>query len=183
MSKDIMQNNSEKTKLVVSLKQTIEDCFKELEEKNNLCKEYLNHLVRLKAEFENYKKRAERERQEYVKFANEQLLLQVLPVFNTLKLALENARQLKDAKLIQGMEMIFKSLEGILLKNGLSKIESKGKAFDPHMHEAVEFEESDKFPENTVLEEIKEGYVLNGKVVCPATVKISKKPGKETKTD
>ncbi|OIN97361.1 nucleotide exchange factor GrpE [Candidatus Desantisbacteria bacterium CG1_02_38_46] len=176
MNKDISKDISGKAGLAFSLKQAIENCFKELEEKNNICKEYLNHLVRLKAEFENYKKRVERERQEYIKFANEQLLLHLLPVFDNLKLALENVNLSKNAELINGIKMIFKSLEDILIKNGLSRIESRGNIFDPHMHEAVEFVESDEFPENTVLEEIKEGYVLNGKVIRPARVKISKKP-------
>lgn len=148
----------------------------ELEKKESLCKEYLNHLVRLKAEFENYKKRVERERQEYIKFAHEQMILQILPVFDSLKLALENTKLVKNAELIQGMEMILKTLEEILLKNGLSKIDAIGNVFDPHMHEAVEFVESDESPENTILEEIKEGYILNGRIVRPARVKISKKP-------
>jgi molecular chaperone GrpE len=161
----------------------IEKIFRELQEKNNVSKERLNSLARLKAEFENYKKRSERERQEYVKFANEQLILQVLPVFDNLKLALENVSLPKDAEFVHGMEMILKSLEDILLKHGLTRIETGEKVFDPHMHEAAEFVESDEFPENTVLEEVKEGYILNGKVIRPARVKISKKPSEETNTE
>jgi len=178
MNKDTLKNNSGKDELVASLKESIESCFAEIEEKNSLCKEYLNHLVRLKAEFENYKKRVERERYEYIKFANEQLILQILPVFENLKLALENAKMSKDDKFVHGIEMILKSLEDILLKNGLNKIGTKENIFDPHIHEVVEFAESDEFPENTILEEIKEGYILNGKVVRPAQVKISRRPSK-----
>jgi molecular chaperone GrpE len=161
----------------------IEKIFRDSEEKDNVSREYLNHLVRLKAEFENYKKRAEKEKQGYVKFANEQLILQVLPVFDTLRLALDSVRLSGSAELVQGMEMIFKSLEEVLLKNGLSKIETEGKVFDPHMHEAVEFLESDEIVENTVIGEVKEGYTINGKVLRPARVKISRKPNKEIKTD
>lgn len=170
----------------------MENIFHGLEEKDNVSREYLDHLVRLKAEFENYKKRAEREKQEYMKFANEQLIFQILPVLDNLKLALDNARlslhqsvgeQAKDAKLVQGMEMTVKSLEEVLLKNGLSRIEAKGKVFDPHMHEVAEFLESDEIAENTVVEEVKEGYVLNGRVLRPTRVKISKKPSKELTTE
>ena len=175
MNKDI----SDKIGMTNFLRQAIENCFKELEEKDTICKEYLNHLIRLKAEFENYKKRVEKERQEYIKFANIQLIFQILPVLDNLKLALESIKLSKNTELVYGMEMISKSLEDILVENGLSRIETKGKIFDPHMHEAVEFVESDEFPENTILEETKEGYVLNGKVIRPAKVKISKKPDKK----
>lgn len=176
MSKNVSNKIENKEEVISSLAESVKNCFRELEEKDALCKEYLDHLIRLKAEFENYKKRVEKERGEYVRFANSQLILQILPVIDNLKLAIENAKFSKDIQILRGMEMVFKSLEEILIKNGLEKIETEGKTFDPHVHEAVEFVESEEIPENTIIEEIKEGYIFNNRVIRPAKVKISKRP-------
>ena len=154
-----------------------EQLRREIEEKSALCKEYLDHLVRLKAEFENFKKRADKEKLEYVKFSNADLIRQVLPVIESLEMGLGAAKSLPGAQeLVKGLEMVVSELQEILESNGLTRIETKGRLFDPHVHEVVEHVEvSSSAAENEIIEEVKAGYILYGRVLCPALVKIAKK--------
>ena len=154
-----------------------EQLRREIEEKSALCKEYLDHLVRLKAEFENFKKRADKEKLEYVKFSNADLIRQVLPVIESLEMGLAAANNLSGAQeLVKGLEMVVSELQETLERNGLTRIETKGMQFDPHVHEVVEHVEAPSgAAENEVIEEVKAGYILYGRVLRPALVKIAKK--------
>lgn len=163
--------------LVKSLTGAMEGCFKELEKKNALCEEYLDHLIRLKAEFENYKKRTEKERGEYIRYSNADIVLQLLPIIEHFQRGLGVAKDAaKPREILRGMEMIFAELKGVLEKNGLAGIETSGKPLDPHLHEVIGYVESPDSPDATVIEEVQKGYMLHERVLRPAKVKIAQKP-------
>lgn len=134
-------------------------------------KELIGTLQRLQAEFENYKKRVEKEKQEFMKFANSGLILNLLPIVDNFELALKNKDKKDD--FIEGTEMIYNEFIKILENMGVQKIDVKGKEFDPYLHQALLQEKSEK--ENIVLEEFQSGYRFNEKILRPAKVKIGKK--------
>jgi molecular chaperone GrpE len=135
-----------------------------------------NDLQRLQAEFENYRKRSDRDKSEFVKFATRDLVIDLLPVLDNLDLALSNSKEVAKEKteFVKGIELIYGQFYEVLSKIGLSRIESLGQKFNPYMHEALLQEESDG-DENKILEEMQKGYLLNDKVIRHAKVKISKK--------
>lgn len=132
--------------------------------------ELTDTLQRLQAEFDNYKKRIDREKKEFMLFANRELLKQVLPIFDNLTLALQHQGNFEEFQ--KGVVMIHTQLSEILREQGLEPIETKGKPFDPHVHEALLQVESTE-PSGTVLEELQKGYILAGTVLRPAKVKVS----------
>ena len=137
-----------------------------------------DQLLRLQAEFENVRKRHLKEKEDYFRFAHGELVRELLPVYDHFVIALstiENTSQGENHSVLQGIQMIQKEMWDILSRNGLSKIETAGKIFDPEQHEALESVEDDTQPEETVVEEVRPGYLLNGKLLRPASVKISKK--------
>ena len=135
-------------------------------------KELTDSLQRLQAEFENYKKRIDNEKQEFLKFAKAELLKKLLPVLDSFELALNNHEN--PEKFLKGVEMIFAQLYSLLEAEGLRPIKSKNQKFDPFKHEVLMSEETDK-EEDVVLEEFQKGYMLNDKVLRHSKVKISKK--------
>ncbi len=145
---------------------------KEFEEKSKSIEELTDTLKRLQAEFENYKKRNEKEKIEFVKYSNAGLIAGLLPVLDSYELALKNTSD-KD-KFIEGMKMIYAQLHSILEVEGLRPIKSTGEKFDAYKHEVLLKEESDK-PEGTILEEFQKGYMLNEKVLRFSKVKVSGK--------
>jgi molecular chaperone GrpE len=145
----------------------LEKKVRELEKK---CQEYLNDVQRIQAEFENFKKRLEREKQEFVSFANSKLIEEFLPVLDSIDSALKN----KQGSEVQGLIAIKKQLMQVLEKHGLKEIKSVGEKFNPQVHECL-MQECIKEKENEiVLEEFQKGYLLNGKVLRAAKVKINK---------
>jgi molecular chaperone GrpE len=136
--------------------------------------EHLDDLKRLKAEFENYRKRVIREQTNVVERATEQLVERLLPVLDNFELALIAADRTKDyGALVRGVEIVFGELADLLHKEGLQKIEALGKPFDPTMHEAVlEVGDGPADGEPVVAEVVRNGYTLKGKVVRPAMVKV-----------
>ena len=139
-------------------------------------KELTETLQRVQAEFENYKKRSEKDNSEVIKYANADLIKKLLPVLDDFELALKNCRAKDD--FYKGIELIYSHLIDALHSQGLRHIECIGKKFDPYFHEALLTEESDK-EENTILDEMQKGYMLNDKVVRHSKVKVSKKKSKE----
>ncbi len=133
-----------------------------------------DRYLRLNAEFQNFKKRVEREKTDIVKFANERLLTDFLTVLDNMDRALESCEQSSDEKLKEGLEMIKKSLEDVLSKNGVEEVEAKGAKFDPELHHAVMTEEVEGTEEGIVLDVLQTGYKLNGRVIRPSMVKVSK---------
>ncbi len=151
-------------------KKTLKDIKYELKEKIKLCDNYLNKLEYLQADFENYKKIVEKEKIEYVKFANEKVIIKLLSVLDDLEFALLNITDKKDKN---GIRLIFNNFNNILNNFGLKKIDIADKKFDPNCCEAVSIEETDD-DDQTILDEIQSGYILNDKVIRYAKVKISK---------
>jgi molecular chaperone GrpE len=141
--------------------------------------EYLDHLRRTVADFDNYKKRSARERQEAVQYANERLLLKLLPVLDNLDMALAAAGTAAsdDARAIQaGVTMILQQLKATLTEAGLEEINATGQLFDPHLHEALMQQESADAPEGQILQQHRKGYRLNGRLLRPASVIIARPP-------
>ncbi len=153
--------------------------FNALKEKSKQAAVYFDKLLRLQAEFDNTKKRLEKEKQEFVKFAEAFLILELIPIMEDFERALESANKKNDIKsLKKGIEIIVKHLKNLLAKRGLKEIETLSKPFDPTLHEALLQEEDEEHPENTITEEYQKGYSLGDKVLRHAKVKISKKKDK-----
>ena len=132
-------------------------------------------LLRLHAEFENYRKRMAREKADYLKFANEGLILQFLPVLDNLERAITSARaEVGSTPLVEGIEMTARLFRSCLEKVGVKPVQALGQPFDPGFHQAVAQVESAEDEANIVVEEIQRGYVLEGRVLRPAMVKVSR---------
>jgi molecular chaperone GrpE len=161
----------------------IDELKKKLEEKEKEIKEHHERLLRLAADFENYKKRAAREKEEWTKFANEDLIRAILPFIDNLERAVNHAQKVSDTGvLIEGVRLTLQQLLQALNKFGLSTFESVGKPFDPTVHEAMLVVETDQHEPNQVVEEFQKGYLLKDRLLRPATVSVSKVPEKEART-
>ena len=161
----------------------IEELKRKLEEKEKEAKEHYDRLLRMAADLDNYKKRAAREKEEWTKFANEDLIKAILPFIDNLERAVNHADKVKDTGvLIEGLQLTLQQLLQSLNKFGLSPIESLGKPFDPAMHEAMLVVETDQHEPNQVVEEFQKGYFLSNRLLRPATVSVSKPLEKEVQT-
>lgn len=134
--------------------------------------------LRARADLENYRKRAQREKEDLSRFANENLLREVLPVLDNLERALEHARQSDSdtGGLLQGVEMTLSQFQRVLDKFGVTPLPSVGEPFDPARHEALGQVESTEHPPNTVVQELQRGYLLNDRLLRPAMVMVAKAP-------
>lgn len=143
-------------------------------EKNNL----YDQLLRRAAEFENYRKRTEREKTENYNRARADVILELLPVIDNFERAMSSLeKSVADAQgLRHGVELIHKQFRDALTKFGLQEIEAVGKMFDPNLHEAVTMESTDKHEENTIIEEFERGYKLGERLLRPAKVKVASSP-------
>ena len=130
-----------------------------------------DRLLRLAADFENYKKRAARERQEYVQLANERLIAELLPILDDLERALTAAEQHEEAQLDEGVRLVHRSLAALLGRQGVTPIETEGK-FDPHVHEALLSQPSEA-EEGSVIDVVQKGYKLGDRIVRPARVVVA----------
>lgn len=138
--------------------------------------------LRLLAEVDNAKKRLQREKEEFVKYAGESLVRELLPILDSLDQALVAVDKRSDTEaVIKGVHLIYRQLLGLLEKEGVKRIATIGKSFDPYWHEAVgHVEVADGTSENTIVEEVHVGYTMNGKVIRPALVKVAKGSRLET---
>lgn len=154
-----------------------EEEYLKLKEDAGKAQEYWDRLLRQQAEFENIRKRFERDRQEFLKYANEKILVELLNILDDLERAvnLSEEKHQDTAAFLKGVEMILAHLYDLLKNNGIQPIEAQGKIFDPHFHEALMQVENAELPEHTVLEEMQKGYLLNDRVIRTAKVKVSKK--------
>jgi molecular chaperone GrpE len=131
-----------------------------------------DRLLRLAADFDNFKKRAARERQEYVALANERLLQELLPVLDDLERALAAAEQHEEAQLEEGVRLVHRSLASLLAREGVEEIDTEG-AFDPHVHEALLAQPSAEADSGSVLGVLQKGYRIGSRVVRPARVIVA----------
>lgn len=182
ISELLTEGNHQKNKKKKEDKE-IEELKKKLEEKEKEAKENYDRLLRTAADFENYKKRAAREKEDWTKFANEDLIRAILPFIDNLERAVNHAQKIADTGvLVEGVRLTLQQLLQALNKFGLSSFESVGKPFDPAMHEAMLVVETDKHEPSQVVEEFQKGYLLNDRLLRPATVSVSKPPEKEVRT-
>jgi molecular chaperone GrpE len=131
-----------------------------------------DRLLRLAADFDNYKKRAARERAEYISLANERLVKELLPILDDLERALNAAEEHEEAQLEEGVRLVHRSLASLLERQGVKEIATAGK-FDPHVHEALLAQPSDEAEQGDVLDVIQKGYKLGDRVVRPARVIVA----------
>ncbi len=159
----------------------IEELKKRLEEKEREAKENLDRLLRTAADFENYKKRAAREKEDWLKYANEDLIKAILPFIDNLERAVQHAEKVVDTGvLIEGIRLTLQQIHQTLSRFGLVAFDSVGKPFDPERQEAMLMVETDQLEPNQVVEEFQKGYLLNERLLRPAMVSVSKAPAKES---
>jgi molecular chaperone GrpE len=136
--------------------------------------------LRSQADFENYKKRSAREKDDAIKYANSSLLERLLPIVDNFELGLAAARGEGEASpIFSGMSLVFKQLNDFLAENGLQPIDAVGEKFDPNLHEAIAHEPSDKVPENSIIHQTRRGYRYKDRLLRPASVVVSSGPGKK----
>ncbi len=189
----IRENNKKMDgKIVPETSETEEEIAQTTEEK--LCKdleiakkqldEEKDMYLRLNAEFDNLRKRTLKEREEFIKYANEKLIQEFIDVFESLERGIENARKTDNKdKLIEGMELVYKQFKVVLERNGLVPIKALGEKFDHSKHEAMMQTLTDDHEEDIILEEFAKGYMLNGKILRYSKVRVSKKKRSEEESD
>lgn len=153
----------------------LEELRADLEKARAEAAEYLDNLKRLKAEFENFRKRMLREQSEFLKFAAQGVIGELLPVIDNFERALDqedHGDHFDDYK--KGMKLVYGQLLEALAKEGLSMVEPVGQPFDPNLHEAVMQEESAEHPEGTVVRVLERGYVLQDRIIRHAKVSVAK---------
>ena len=156
------------------LERSVEELACELDESRGLALDYLNHLQRLTAEFDNYKKRMDRERSEIIEYASFDLVAELIDVMENMERGIASARDSEDRdSILKGMEMVYNQLKSILESRGLEPIDAVGQKFDHQCHEAMMKEPSDECPNNTVIEEFQRGYRIKDRVVRYSKVKLS----------
>jgi molecular chaperone GrpE len=132
-----------------------------------------DRLLRKQADFDNYKKRVDRERTEFVQWASSDLMKELLNALDSFDMAIRNAST--DQKTLQGFQLIYKQLLDTMGRFGLKAIEAKGQKFDPNFHQAVTTTPTNEVEENTILDEMRKGYLLNGRLLRPAMVNVATK--------
>lgn len=170
------QNESSEEEATAHAEVMPEEQPREEEKEDGRLQDLKNKYLRLHADFDNYKKRVNKDKEELAKYGNEALLYELLPAIDSLELALKHATADQNSGLVQGVEMTFKELHRILEKFGLSRIAAEGKAFDPSVHHAMVQVERDDIEEKMVAEELRAGYMYRDKVLRPSLVSVSVKP-------
>lgn len=132
-------------------------------------------FLRTAADFENYKRRTALEKEDLMKYSNAKIIGEILPVLDNFQLALKTTSDNKDVQnVVKGVDMIYRQLQQVLEAAGMTKIEAVGHAFDPNLHEAIMQVDDDSVPEDTVVEELRAGYMLKERVIRPSMVKVSR---------
>lgn len=159
----------------VDAKDPVKELEAKLESKEEEAKETYDRLLRVSADFENYKKRSTREMEEFRKYANQSLLKEMLSVVDNLELAINssNEEQEADKNLIEGLNLTLNEILRVFEKFNVKPIKAHGETFDPTFHEAVMREETDDFPENTVISELQKGYLIHDRLLRPAMVVVA----------
>jgi molecular chaperone GrpE len=143
-----------------------------LDEQTQRAQEYYDRMLRLQADFENFRRRTRQEKDDFYKYASEQLVTALLPVLDNFALALATGGDSVEG-FKEGVQMIHRQLLDVLAAEGVTPIQAVGEPFDPTRHEAVAQDDSGEHPANTVVEEFRKGYCLRDKVIRPAMVKVA----------
>ncbi|OGR50682.1 MAG: nucleotide exchange factor GrpE [Elusimicrobia bacterium RIFCSPLOWO2_02_FULL_39_32] len=184
--KTIEPSDQEKKEEIQKIEQFMEETAKEEESLDALktkTQNYLDQLLRLQAEFANYRKRVEKEKMEALKFGRVIMIERMITILDVMEGALKHSQNATDINsLIKGFEIVVQEFFRFLKSEGAQPLKTLGEHFDPHLHEALEQIETNKEEENNIiLEEIQKGYTLNGQLIRPAKVKVAKIRIKETK--
>lgn len=146
-----------------------------LDEKSKQIAQYHDQLLRLKADYENYRKRAEREKAEYLSWGKQDILIRLMQLKDVLEQAHRQASSTDNiASVVQGLELLYKEFDKFLTAEGLKAIQTDGQIFDPLLHEAVGYEESESGIDGEIIEELQNGYIFQNRVVRPAKVRVRK---------
>lgn len=169
---------TETTETVITAEQ-----FAELQAKAAKADETWDRYVRLNADFDNFRKRAARDREDGMRSAQERLLNKLLPVIDNFDMAMAataSAQNTTVESLKAGVQMIQGQLKGVLTDSGVEEIDAMGKPFDPNLHEALSQLESADAPEGTVIQQLRKGYKMKDRLLRPASVVVAKKPAVES---
>lgn len=146
----------------------------ELEKQQELAQRHYDLYLRALAEAENTRKRAARDKEEYLKFAALPLVKKLLPILDDLERALQVSGESQDFDgMVRGIAIITENLKNIFAAEGVEAIDALGKEFDPQYHQPLMVEENADYPENTIIEELQTGYIMKGRVIRPSLVKVS----------
>ncbi len=166
---------------VKELKEKIKELENSLKEKDEEIKELKDKYLRVVAEAENMKKRLEREKREFLEYANENLLKDLLPVIDNIERAIEHANEDANVKdFIKGVEMTLNNFIKILEKYNVKSINALNEEFNPTYHEAMAIKETEEHPPNTVVEELQKGYMYKERLLRPSLVTVAKEPAKNS---
>ncbi|HDL64290.1 MAG TPA: nucleotide exchange factor GrpE [Proteobacteria bacterium] len=169
--KDKAEIQDQKDEMVKISRSELDD----LRKKASADSEYHDKMLRTMADMENLRKKLDRDRKDYINYANREMISELLPVLDNFDRALKSVERTEEsAPYLQGVEMIYKQLEELLKKQGLEEIKALGEPFNPHLHEAVQTEETDSCSEDTILDVILKGYLFRGNMLRPAAVKVSR---------
>ena len=151
-------------------------CKKLLEEK----KETYDRLLRKQAELDNFRKRMTREKEEFLQYAGESLVRELLPVVDGFERALRSSNDNVPEEYYRGIELLYRELSDVLSRAGMTEVKAKGKVFDPHLHQAVETLESADYGDHEILEEFQRGYKFKDRLLRPSLVKVAVPPAGTT---
>jgi len=158
---------------VVSMSKPEYDAIKAKADERDL---YYDKFLRIQAEFDNAKKRFEKDKGDLLKYANDGFLLDFMPILDNLEAAEKHIKEAKDFKAVQeGVDIIQMQIQRFLKDIGVERVKTEGEKFDPHTHDAIEVEETKDGDDGVIIKELKPGYRINGRLLRPASVKISKK--------
>ena len=174
-----VKDNNKKKDDIPEIKETItilKTEYEALKAKHDERDSFYDKYVRAHAEFENARKRIEKDKADSLKYANESFVIDFLPIIDSLEISEKHIKEAKDFLAVQeGVDMIHVLIQKFLKDIGVEKIKTIGEKFDPHFHEAVETVDANDKEDGTIVEELKPGYTFNGKLLRPASVKIVKK--------
>jgi molecular chaperone GrpE len=153
---------------------TVEDLQDQIQKLQQEAEENYNRYLRTQADFDNFRRRSRKEKEEFLQYAALPLIESLLPAFDNLERAINSSEESKNFdSLVKGVDMVFRQVNEVLSKEGLKPIEALGKPFDPHYHQAVMQEESTEHEAGIVIAELQKGYMLKDKVIRPSMVKVS----------
>jgi molecular chaperone GrpE len=170
---DSMENEQAKVEIDAD---SVESLQKKLEDALSESQQHYDRLLRVSAEFDNFKKRSTRDADEFRKYANEALLKDLLHVVDNLERAIASSAESSDSNacVVEGVQMTLDEILKIFTKFGVKPIEAAGKPFDPAFHQAIMQQETDEHPDNTIISEMQKGYLLRDRLLRPAMVVVAK---------
>lgn len=170
------ENDNGSEQLTIGLTEDEYDLLQmQVKESQSMAEEYLEGWQRAKAEFQNYKKRIEKERDQYYQNKTAEILIKYLEILDDLDLALKDKpSDGGESSWADGIELVYRKLQGILETEGVEQIETDGQFFDPHLHEAISHEESDEHESDQIIAVLKQGYRLGDRILRPAVVRVAR---------